>query len=72
MVQQRRAGCSTWLDTPVTAADFRAARHALGLSQAALAEKLGLSKDQVSRIERGVYRVSRLHELALYALQNGA
>lgn len=54
----------------MTAADFRAARAALGLSQAALAEKLGLSKDQVSRIERGVYPVSRLHELALTALNH--
>lgn len=56
----------------MTAADFRAARAALGLSQAALADKLGLSKDQVSRIERGVYPVSRLHELALETLKNRA
>ncbi len=43
----------------MTAAEFRAARERLGLSQSKLADALGISQAQVSRIEKGDREASR-------------
>ena len=40
------------------AAEFRAARATLGLTQAALAEALGVSRSHVSHVEQGCERAS--------------
>ena len=49
------------------AAKIKAARKAAGISQEALADKLGISFQQVQKYERGVNRVSagRLFEIAM-------
>lgn len=51
--------------------DLRRRRHALGLSQQKLAERLGVAKMTVSRWERGTLRIEhpRLLALALEALE---
>ena len=50
----------------MTAQDFKAARKALGLSQKALAEQLGIGKRTVERIE--VEGCSRVMTLAMERL----
>lgn len=47
---------------------FRLARVALGLSQAAIAEKLGVSRNTVSRWESGTSPIPQHIELALTTL----
>jgi transcriptional regulator with XRE-family HTH domain len=49
--------------------DLRTIRKDLGLSQAELAEKLGLHQSAISRFETGDLRIDRRTELALAALQ---
>jgi len=48
--------------------DFRETRKALGLSQAELAEKLGVDQGTVSRYETGEIEMNARMELALEAL----
>jgi len=43
----------------MTAADLRAKRHLLGMSQAALATALGVSANTVARWERGKMKIAR-------------
>src|SRR5208283_5544665 len=45
--------------TVVTAADLRAKRHLLGMSQAALATALGVTANTVARWERGKMKIAR-------------
>lgn len=47
------------------AIDLIAKRHALGLTQETLAERLGLSPRQVQRLESGDCNIKRSIELAL-------
>ena len=42
----------------MTPAEFRAARATLGLTQAALARELGVSRSHVSHVEQGCERAS--------------
>jgi len=52
--------------------DVRSIRKELKLSQAELAEKLGLHQTSISRLETGEMSVDKRTELALAALQNEA
>ena len=47
--------------------DLRAAREALGLTQAALAEQVGVSRKTVNTVENGVFVPSTLLALKLAA-----
>jgi transcriptional regulator with XRE-family HTH domain len=49
--------------------DIRETRKALGLSQAALAQKLGLTQGTVSRFEAGVLPLDERTKLAIDALK---
>jgi transcriptional regulator with XRE-family HTH domain len=62
--KKRNPRAVTAIDTYL-AAQLRAHRIALGLSQAALGEKLGVSFQQIQKYESGVNRVSaaRLFEI---------
>lgn len=52
----------------MTPAEFRAARKRLGLTQADLADALGMSRSQVSRMEHGAAPIVRRTVLALEAM----
>jgi DNA-binding transcriptional regulator YiaG len=54
--------------TPITAAEIRAFRAALGISQAGLAEALGMSKRGVEEWEAGRREAPAYLRLALAAL----
>lgn len=49
----------------MTPADFKLARLQLGLNQTALAENLGMTRDSISRMERGTMEIERRTELAV-------
>lgn len=49
----------------MTPADFRAARETLGLTQAQLAEALGMQRRQIIRLEAGETPIKPLHEYAV-------
>ena len=55
--KKRNPRAATAIDTYI-AAQLRADRIALGLSQAALGDKLGVSFQQIQKYESGVNRVS--------------
>ena len=63
--KKRNPRAATAIDTYI-AARLRADRIALGLSQAALGDKLGVSFQQIQKYEKGVNRVGsgRLHQIA--------
>lgn len=48
--------------------DVRAARTALGLTQAALAQELGVTQGTISRLEAGLLPIDRRTALSLEAL----
>jgi transcriptional regulator with XRE-family HTH domain len=52
--------------------DMRAIRKELGLSQAEMAERLGLHQTTISRFETGDLTLDRRTELAVQALRSGA
>lgn len=52
----------------MTAAEFRALRQRLGMTQAQLAEALGLVPRTISSYETGAYEIPRVVELACEAL----
>lgn len=52
----------------MTPAEFRAARKCLGLTQAALAKRLGIRRATISDYERGVFPVPVITELAMQLL----
>ena len=49
----------------MTPADFRAARETLGLTQAQLADALGMQRRQIIRLEAGETPITPLHEYAV-------
>lgn len=49
----------------MTPADFRAARETLGLTQAQLADALGMQRRQIIRLEAGETPITQLHEYAM-------
>lgn len=53
-------------------ADLRTIREELGLSQAEMADKLGLHQTTISRFETGSLPVDKRTELAILALHNEA
>ena len=53
----------------MTPADLKAAREKLGLSQAALAKRLGIAWRTYSNYERGTARIPGPVELAMRALE---
>jgi DNA-binding transcriptional regulator YiaG len=53
----------------VTPADLKAARENLGLSQASLAQRLGIAWRTYSNYERGVARIPGPVRLAMRALE---
>jgi transcriptional regulator with XRE-family HTH domain len=65
---RRRAGeaYATSCDGPAVGARLRGLRHSAGLTQAALAERLGTTQSAVARLEAGHQRLS------LAALQRAA
>ena len=53
----------------MTGAEFRAIREGLGLTQAELAEWLGMAQPHISRIERGERQPTRQQAAAIRLLQ---
>lgn len=49
--------------------DIRSVRKGLGLSQADLAAKLGVTQGTISRFEKGLLRIDERTRLAVEALQ---
>jgi transcriptional regulator with XRE-family HTH domain len=49
--------------------DIRAVRQSLKLSQAALAERLGVTQATISRFESGLLKIDERTKLAIEALQ---
>jgi len=49
----------------MTAAGFRQARKKLGMTQAELADAIGMQRNSIARIERDVQPVMRTTELAV-------
>lgn len=56
--ERLRAECETWLAWAEAGGEMRGIRAQLGLTQEALAERIGISSTQVARIERGESGVS--------------
>lgn len=56
----------------MTADEFKAARHKLGLTQAALAEKIGVAKNSVTRWEIGVRPVNAMAATIIKAMMDNA
>ncbi len=49
----------------MTGAELKEARERLGMTQAAMAEALGMQRNSVARMERGEQRIMRTTELAV-------
>ncbi len=55
----------------MTGAELKGAKERLGMTQAAMAEALGMQRNSVARMERGEQRIMRTTELAVkYLLLN--
>ena len=60
------------MQSPISPEQFRSIRKNLGLTQADLAEQLGLSTTWIGRMESGTAEIERRTELALLYLQTKA